>query len=124
MYTITYVKHLCSSGAVVNTATTKKPKMSSMDFEAGKAQFLYDVKTLIEMKEMPDSLMDQTGIHYVQVSNWKMTEMGSKLVEIVGADDKHQITAVLCVSKSGDYLPPQIIYAGKTPRYSTSPNLS
>jgi len=164
-YVITYINHLRSSGAVVNTAivmaagsgmvqyrdsnllsanggpisitkawaksllsrmhfvkrcaTTKQPKMSSIDFEAGKAQFLYDAKVLIEMEEIPDSLVlnwDQTGIHYVPVSNWTMAKEGSKRVEIVGAEDKRQITAVLCVTKSGHYLPPQIIYAGKTPR--------
>jgi len=55
--------------------------MSSMDFEVGKAQFLYDAKTFIEMEEIPHSLVlnwDQTGIHYVSVSNWTMAEMGSK----------------------------------------------
>ena len=52
---------------------------------------------------------DQTGIHYVPVSNWTMDEEGSKRVEIVGVNGKRQITAVLCVTKSGHYLPPQII---------------
>ena len=44
-----------------------------------------------------------------------------KKVEIVGADDKCQITAVVCVTKSFHYLPPQIIYAGKTPRCLPKP---
>jgi len=164
-YVVLYIKHLRSSGAVVNTAivmaaatgmaqfcdsnllsinggpisitkswaksllsrmhfvkrcaTTKKPKMSTIDFEVGKTQFLYDAKVLIELEEIPDSLVlnwDQTGIHYVPVSSWTMAEEGSKRVEIVGVDDKRQITAVFCVTKSGHYLPPQIIYAGKTAR--------
>jgi len=71
---------------VKRCATTKQPKMSSLDFEAGKAQFLYDPKVLIEMEEIPNSLVlnwDQTEIHYVPVSNWTMAKEGSKRVEIV-----------------------------------------
>lgn len=140
---ILYIKHLCASGAVINTAimmaaatgmvqfhnsnllslnggpisitkawaksllsrmsfvkrcaTTKKPKMTNTDFEAGK----YDAKALIELEEIPDSMVlnwDQTGIHYVPVSNWTMDKEGSGRVEIVGVDNKRQITAVLCVT--------------------------
>lgn len=57
---------------------------------------------------------DHTGIHYVPVSNWTLAEEGSKRVAIAGADDKRQITAVFASTKSGKFLPPQIIYAGKT----------
>ena len=92
-------------------AITKKPKITTTDFEAGKTQFLYDAKALIELEGIPDSLVlnwDQTGIHYVPVSNWTMDEEGSKRVEIVGVNSKHQITAVLCVTKSGHYLPPHL----------------
>ena len=45
-----------------------------------------------------------------------MDKEGSRHVEILGVDDKRQFTPVLCVTKSGHYLPPQIIYAGKTAR--------
>ena len=51
-----------------------------------------------------------------------MDKEGSKRVEIVGVNDKHQITAVLCVTKSGCYLPPLIIYAGRSlpkPKFPT-----
>ena len=68
------------------------------------------------MEEIPSDLIinwDHTGIHYVPVSNWTLAEEGSKRVEIAGADDKRQITAVFAGTKSGKFLPPQIIYAGK-----------
>ena len=39
---------------------------------------------------------------------------GSKRVEIAGIDDKCQITAVFAGTMSGESLPPQIIYKGKT----------
>ena len=41
---------------------------------------------------------------------------GSKRVEVAGKDGKKQITAVLGGSCVGDFLPPKMIYEGKTPR--------
>ena len=57
---------------------------------------------------------------YTTVSNWTLAEEGSKRIEIAGADDKRQITAVFAGTKSGKFLPPQIIYAGKTKKYLPS----
>ena len=82
-------------------------------------QFLFDAKCLIAMEEIPDSLVinwDQTGIQYVPVSAWTMEKQGMKRVEIKGLNDKRLITAVFAVTKDGYFLPPQIIYKGKTSR--------
>ena len=35
-------------------------------------------------------------------------------VELAGKDDKHQLTAIFGGSVAGDFLPPQLIYQGKT----------
>ena len=35
---------------------------------------------------------------------------------VIGTDDKRELTALLTISLSGELLPPQIIYAGKTNR--------
>ena len=43
-----------------------------------------------------------------------MAKEGSKRVEITGVDDKRQITAVFGGTIAGDFLPPQLIYQGKT----------
>jgi len=43
-----------------------------------------------------------------------MEKEGSKRVKITALDDKLQITLALGVTKNGRYLPPQLIYAGKT----------
>ena len=43
-----------------------------------------------------------------------MAKEGSKRVEIAGINDKRQITAIFANTMSGDFLPPQIIYSGKT----------
>lgn len=45
-----------------------------------------------------------------------MEERGAKQVPLTGLDDKRQITAVLACTLSGDLLPMQVIYAGKTPK--------
>ena len=45
-----------------------------------------------------------------------MAKEGSKRVEIIGKDDKHQITAVLGGTMSGDCLPVQLVYKGTTKR--------
>ena len=57
---------------------------------------------------------DQTGMHYVPVSSWTMAKEGSKRVEICGIDDKRQIKAVFGCTISGEFLPVQLIYQGKT----------
>ena len=54
---------------------------------------------------------DQTGIKIVPSTTWTMNQRGVK-----GVNDKRQITAVFCCSLVGDFLPVQIIYAGKTAR--------
>lgn len=79
------------------------------DFEALKAQFIYDIQVVIEVEEIPEELVvnwDQTGIHYVPVSSWTMEKEGSKRVEIAGIDDKRQITAVFAGTLIGDFLSP------------------
>ena len=86
------------------------------NFEEVKAQFLFDIKVLVEMNEIPFDLIinwDQTDIHYVPVGSWTMEKEGSSRVEIVGVDNKQQITAVFTTSLTGDFLPPQLIYKGK-----------
>ena len=103
-------------GFVKRWASTKA-KVNPADFEAHKSQFLLDVKTVVVMEEIPKALVinwDHTGIQYVPVSSWTMAKEGSKRVEIAAISDKRQITAVFANTMSGDFLPPQIIYSGKT----------
>ena len=71
------------------------------------------------MEDIPTDLVinwDQTGIHYVPVSNYTMEKEGSKRIELVGIEDKRQITAVFSGTMSGVFLPMQLIYQGKTPK--------
>jgi len=43
-----------------------------------------------------------------------MEKEGAKVVSIANSDDKRQLTAVLPVTATGEYIAPQIIYKGKT----------
>ena len=77
--------------------------------------FLADVVNTVAMEDIPPELVlnwDQRGIKIVPSSDWTMEQQGAKHVEIVGKNDKEQITAVF----SGDFLPVQIIYKDKTGR--------
>ena len=69
------------------------------------------------MDEVPGQLIinwDQTGINYVPASNWTTEQVGSNRIEIIGKDDKRQLTAVFECSMALDFLPPQLVYQGKT----------
>ena len=50
----------------------------------------------------------------VPCSSWMYDKKGSKKVEVTSLDDKRQITAVVCGTLSGEVLPMQLIYKGKT----------
>ena len=112
-----WAKYLLERMGFVKRRASTKAKVSLPDFEQFKAQFVFDVKAVIEMEEIPSELVinwDQTGIHYVPVSSWTMAKEGSKRVEITGIDDKRQLTAVFAGTMAGDFLPPQLVYQGKT----------
>ena len=71
------------------------------------------------MEDIPNELVinwDHTGINYIPVSNWTVGMEGLKQFEVAGLGDKRQLTAVFGASLARYFLPPQIIYAGKTPR--------
>ncbi len=110
-------KNLLRRMGYVKRRASTKAKVTVAIFEELKKQFLLDINTVVEMDEIPFELIinwDQTGIHYVPVSSWTMEKEGSKRVEIAGVDDKRQITAVFAGSLTGDFLPPQLVYKGKT----------
>ena len=113
-----WAKYLLSKmNFVKRKATTKKPKVTVENFEELKAQFLMDIKAIVTIEDIPDDMIvnwDQTAIKYIPLSNWTMAKEGSKRVEVVGIDDKRQITATFAASLSGNFLPVQMVYEGKT----------
>ena len=69
------------------------------------------------MDEIPQDLIinfDQTGMNYVPLTSWTMEQEGARHIEIVAKDDKQQITAVFTASFTGDFLPPPLVYQGKS----------
>ena len=104
---------------VQRKASTAKSKQSTADFEQLKSEFLRNVPTIVFMEDIkPDLIFNwvQTGVKIVQYSSWTFEKKGSKRVEISGLEDKRQITAVLCGSLVGDFLPVQLVYKAKTDR--------
>ena len=111
-----WAKYLLHRMGFVKRRASTKAKLSASNFEELKTQFLFDIKVIIEMEEIPGDLVinwDQTGIHYVPVSSWTMAKAGSQRVEIAGIDDKRQITAAFGGTSTGEFLPIQLIYKGK-----------
>jgi len=100
-------------------ATTAKGKYSLENFAEKRKEFLDDLVVTVQMEDVPPELIlnwDQTGIKLVPSTSWTMNEQGARRVELVGLNDKHQITAVFCGSLVGGFLPVQLIYKGKTNR--------
>lgn len=102
---------------VQRKATTSKSKSSLVDSEEKKAEFLDTVAEAVVMEEISAELVlnwDQTGIKLMPSLVWMMERQGEKQVEMVGVNDKRQITAVFCGTMLGEFLPVQLIYEGKT----------
>ena len=57
---------------------------------------------------------DQTPLHYIPASKWTMEAEGTSKVPIAGGSDKRALTAIFTVTLSGNFLPMQLIYTGKT----------
>ena len=94
-----------------------KSKVSPDSFTEIKEQFLIDVEAVIDMKEVPPSLVvnwDHTVMKIIPSSQWTMEKRGTKRVEIAGVEDKRQITAAFACTMSGKFLPMQLIYKGTT----------
>ena len=114
-----WAKSLLNRMGYVKRKACSKAKVDVAQFEQLKDDFLLEIKTIVSMDEIPPELVinfDQTALNYVPISHWTMDKEGVKRVEVVAKDDKRQLTAVLAGSLSGDFLPPQLIYEGKTDR--------
>ena len=84
----------------------RKQEFLFLIFDQIRSQFLVDVKAIIDIIDIPAELFinwDQTGIRYVPVSSWTMEKEGSKGVEVVGVEDKRQITAVFGCTTTGNF---------------------
>ena len=106
-------------GYVKRKGTTSKSKNLVENFDDLKASFLEEVSTTVVMDEIPPEMIlnwDQTGLNLILSSSWTMEQRGAQRVEIMGLNDKRMITAVFCGTLTGDFLPIQLVYQGKTDR--------
>lgn len=95
-------------GYVKRRGTTSKSKNVVENFAEIKLDYLEDIHTTAVMEEIIPQLIfnwDQTGINIVPCSKWTMEVRGAQCVELSGLNDKRMITAVLCGTLSGDFLP-------------------
>ncbi len=71
------------------------------------------------MNKIPPEMVfnwDQTAIQLVPTGQWTMNRAKEKVIPIANSDDKRQITAVVAATMTGEYLPVQLVFKGKTPR--------
>ena len=114
-----WAKNLMKCMGMVKRRVSTKAKVDVEEFETLKDQFLLSIMTIVILDEIPLDLIinwDQTGVNYVPVSSLTMEVEGFKRVELVGKDDKRQITAVFGGLMAGNFLPLQLVYQGKTTR--------
>jgi DDE superfamily endonuclease len=68
--------------------------------------------------------MDQTGVHLVPSARYTYAVRSSSSVEVIGAEDKRQITACVACAMDGTMLPLQLIFQGKTERCEPPPTVA
>ena len=98
-------------------ATTSRPAITKATWLEVKATFLHDKVPAIVEDEIPDELIlnvDQTPSKFVPTDNVTMAEKSSKHVSRKESNDKCRITVTLAETLSGQILPLQVIYTGKT----------
>lgn len=96
---------------------TKAARKLPTDFPAIRDEFVNHVRTVICKNVVPPQMFvnfDQTNAKFVPTSEYTLDERGSKQVSIIGMEDKREMTVLLACSLSGNLLPPQLLYAGKT----------
>ena len=92
-----WAKSLLIRMGMVKRRVSSKAKVNVEKFDGLKEGFFLDIKNIVTFDDIPPELIvnwDQTGINYVPVGSWTMEVEGARRVEIVGKDDKRQLTAV------------------------------
>ena len=106
-------------GFTRRVATTAKVPIPDKTRKEIELVFMHKIVQKVEKYNIPDSLIiniDQTPSKYVPVSKSTLAKKGSKKVPIAGSNDKRTITATFSETLDGRFLPPQLIYKGKTAR--------
>lgn len=108
IYQLNYGQTFLERLGFVKRKRATKVQVDVTEFELLKQEFVFKVRQVIKMDEIPSQL----GIPYIPVSERTMEKGGVRRVAIAGISDKRQITAVF----AGDFLSLQFDYQGKTKR--------
>ena len=87
----TWAKSFLQRIGFVKQRGSSTAKMTVANFEEIREQFLFDIKAIIDLEEIPPDLVfnwDQNGVSIVPGSSWTMELKGLKRVEIAGMKDK------------------------------------
>lgn len=98
-------------------ATTGRPEIPEGARKEAGLIFHHQIVEKIEKHKIPHSLIiniDQTPSKLAPASRHTLAEKNSKHVSITGSSYKQAITATFGVTFTNDFLPMQLIYAGKT----------
>ena len=98
-------------------STQTKAKLSDEQISKLKHTYLAQISGMVKAHNIPPELIinwDQAGVKVVPSQNWTMEQQGAQRVEIAAINDKRQITITLAGTMSGELLPIQILYQGKT----------
>ena len=117
--TKTWAKSLLSRMGYVKRKCSNAGKVSVQQFKELQGVFLADIQAEVVMNDIPNEMIfnwDQTALQFVPTGQWTMHHAGEKVIPIANSDDKRQVKAVIAATLTGELLPPQIIYKGKTGR--------
>jgi hypothetical protein len=101
----------------VKRKATKAARKVPTDFPEIKFSFLKRIVDCVQVRKIPPELIinwDQTGAKYVSTSAWTLAEEGSRQIDVIGKEDKREMTVLLSCAMSDFLLPPHLIYCGKT----------
>ena len=104
---------------VRRTVTTSRLVVTEALWIEIRTLLLHGICTLVKTYNIPDELIinaDRTASKYVPTSSVIIAEKDSMHVAKQGAGDKRAITLTLAETLSGDMLPFQMTYTGKTSR--------
>ena len=114
-----WVKSILFGMGYVKRKGTTTSKINPCNLENLREAFLEQIWSTLKFEDIPLDLIfnwDQTGMNYLPVSNWTMEKEGAKHIEIKGLDDKRLIMAVFGGTRTGEFLPIQLVYQGSTTR--------
>ena len=113
----TWARSLLDRMGYTKRKGTKGVKNRPDDMDEITGRFHRRIGRRVRKFDIPDSLIinwDQTAVEVIPATSWTMHPKGDKQVPIKGSDDKRQYTSLLACTLSGHFLPPQVIYQGKT----------